>query len=151
MAVSWSDFEAAEPQMAAFGRDRLDGKVAYLATVRRDGTPRVHPVTAILGASACFLFIDPDSRKLRDLSHDSRYSLHCAMSDSSGSSGEFQMCGRVGRVDDAAVRKVAQSASTFKPPERFLLFELLLEEVITTVYRGGRPDRRIWNSVEETV
>lgn len=148
MAVSWSDFEAAEPQMAAFGRDRLDGKVAYLGTVRRDGTPRVHPVTPILGASTCFLFIDPASRKLRDLSHDGRYSLHCAMSDSSGSSGEFQMCGRVARIDAAAVREVAQTASTFKPPERFLLFELLVEEVVTTVYRGGQPDRRIWNSTE---
>jgi len=146
MASSWRDFEIAEPAMAAFGRDRLDGKVAYLATVRRDGTPRVHPVTVILGSNACYLFIDPASRKLRDLSQDARYSLHCAMSDSSGSSGEFQMCGRVMPIEEEARRADAQSASTFKPPDRFLLFELLLEEVVSTVYRGGRPDRRIWNT-----
>ena len=84
MAISWGEFEAAEPALAAFGRDRLDGKVAYLATARhRDGAPRVHPVTTILDRDHCFLFIDPASRKLRDLQRDPRYSLHCSMSDSS--------------------------------------------------------------------
>ena len=36
-AVSWGEFEQADPDLARFGLSRVDGKVAYLATVREDG------------------------------------------------------------------------------------------------------------------
>ena len=32
MVVSWQDFEQAQPALADFGKKRIDGKVAYLAT-----------------------------------------------------------------------------------------------------------------------
>lgn len=82
------------PDIAEFGRDRLDGKVAYLATIRGSGKPRVHPVTAILSDQHCFIFAEPDSSKVRDFGLNPQFSVHCAMSDSSGSSGEFRMTGR---------------------------------------------------------
>ena len=43
--VSWGVFETNAPEMASFGKKRLDGQVAYLATVREDQRPRLHPVT----------------------------------------------------------------------------------------------------------
>ena len=46
---SWLELEAAAPEIAAFGAQRLDGKLAYLATVREDAKPRLHPVTPIIG------------------------------------------------------------------------------------------------------
>ncbi|MDA0366425.1 MAG: hypothetical protein O3B31_15565 [Chloroflexi bacterium] len=42
--MSWATFAADEERLADFVRERLDGRVAYLATVAPSGAPRVHPV-----------------------------------------------------------------------------------------------------------
>jgi hypothetical protein len=47
MAVSWAEFESASPELAETGRSYLyfyGPGLGYLATVRADGGPRVHPV-----------------------------------------------------------------------------------------------------------
>ena len=134
------------PDIATFGRDRLDGKVAYLATTKTSGKPRVHPVTAILSDQHCFIFAEPDSSKVRDFGLNPQFSVHCAMSDSSGSSGEFRMTGEAVQIQDPAMREEAQVNCTFRPSSRSILFELQVEEAIATSYRGGRPDRRRWHS-----
>ena len=41
--IAWSQFAAAAPDLAAFGKQRLEKRIAYLATIRPDGSPRVHP------------------------------------------------------------------------------------------------------------
>ena len=42
-------------------------KVAYLATVREDKRPRLHPVTPVIGEGHCFLFVEPSTPKAKDL------------------------------------------------------------------------------------
>ncbi|MCA1555037.1 MAG: pyridoxamine 5'-phosphate oxidase family protein, partial [Chloroflexi bacterium] len=74
----WANFAAAAPELAAFGAQRLHGSVAYLATIRPDGAPRVHPVTPIIGEGHLFVFMEPTSPKGKDLQRDNRYALHCA-------------------------------------------------------------------------
>jgi hypothetical protein len=142
--VSWSEMAQRAPELAGFGQERLDGKVAYLATLRGSGGPRAHPVTPIIGAGKCFVFIEPTSAKSRDLRANGQFCLHCAMSDSSGSSGEFQLSGQAREVSDADVRSAAEAVSNYKPSGRYLLFELKISEAISTAYRGGRPDRKKW-------
>lgn len=149
MGVSWQVLGDEAPALAAFGKARIDGKVAYLATVS-DGWPRVHPVTPIVGGGRCFIFAEPDSRKVRDLRETRRYSLHCGMSDSSGSSGEFRVTGTALEIDDPAIRAGAESGSSFRPSSRSLLFELLLEDAVGTSWRGGRPDRTRWSPADAT-
>lgn len=143
---SWGELQLASPDIAEFGRQRLDGKVAYLATVRENGNPRVHPVTAFLSSTRCFIFAEPDSSKVRDFSRNPGFHLHCAMSDSSGSSGEFQMSGTAVEARDAGFRDEAEANCPFRPSSRSILYELKLSEVVATSYRGGRPDRRRWPS-----
>jgi hypothetical protein len=143
---SWSELKRAAPDIASFGRDRIDGKLAYLATIRSSAKPRLHPVTAILSDQHCFIFAEPESTKVRDLNSNPHFCLHCAMSDSSGSSGEFQIMGQVVQVQDPVLRAEAEASSTFRPSSRSILFELEIEEAIATSYRGGRPDRRRWRS-----
>lgn len=49
--VTWKTFAAAEPALAETGRSLLfqfGVGLAFLATVRRDGAPRVHPVCPVL-------------------------------------------------------------------------------------------------------
>ena len=141
---SWSKLQQESPDIAEFGRKRLDGKVAYLASIRGNGSPRVHPVTAFLSDTRCFIFAEPESSKIRDFTENPQFHLHCAMSDSSGSSGEFQMTGKV--VPTENFRTEAEENCPFRPSSRSILYELLLGEAVATSYRGGRPDRRRWRA-----
>ena len=45
--ASWGEFEPASPALA-FGAERFDTGVAYLATVCKNGAQRVNPVTPII-------------------------------------------------------------------------------------------------------
>ncbi len=130
--------ETADPDLAAFGATRFASSgVAYLATVRSDGAPRVYPVTPIIGEGRLFLFMEATSPKGHDLQRDGRYAMHCAVEDSSGGSGEFCIAGRARLVDDPAVRQIATEAASFTPADRYLLFELHLDHASSTIYDGG--------------
>lgn len=141
---NWGVLEQQALELAGFGSKRLDGKVAYLATIKQDGRPRAHPVTPIIGGGHCFIFMEPTSPKAQDLIDKSWYCLHCSMSDSSGSSGEFQMSGDARLVEDEALREIADEYSIFKHSRRFLLFELDIIEAMSKSYRAGEPHRQWW-------
>jgi len=143
-AARWAVLEREDVALAAFGQERLDGKVAYLATLRKDGRPRAHPVTPVIGEGHVFIFLEPTSPRTRDLEENPDFCLHCAMNDSSGSSGEFQITGIAVQVTDESIRGIAEAVSSYRPSGRSLLFELQLLEVLSTSYRGGRPDRKKW-------
>src|SRR5687768_3970797 len=82
--MSWNNLETADPELAAFGAQRFASTgVAYLATVRADGAPRVYPVTPILGDGRLFLFMEPSSPKGHDLQRDGRYAMHCSVENAS--------------------------------------------------------------------
>jgi hypothetical protein len=141
---NWSALQAEAPELAEYGRQRLDGKVAYLATIRADGYPRAHPVTPIIGAGHCFIFMEPTSPKAHDLIENGRYCMHCSMSDSSGSSGEFQVSGIAVLTKDEALRQLAEEYSIFRPSSKYLLFELDVTEAKSKSYRGSNPYRQQW-------
>jgi hypothetical protein len=78
IVVSWKNFAAVRPELAEAGRDLLYQHgvgLAYLACVRRDGGPRVHPMCPLLDSEGLFAFIVP-SPKQADLLCDGRYSMH---------------------------------------------------------------------------
>ena len=143
-AVTWAVLEAEAPDIANFGQERLDGKVAYLGTLAIDGRPRVGPVTPVIGAGHIFIFVAPRSTKAKELLATGDYCLHCAMNDSSGSSGEFLITGTALKIEAPALRQVAESVSSFRPAQHFFLFELHINEVLVTSYPGGIPKRSRW-------
>jgi pyridoxamine 5'-phosphate oxidase-like protein len=126
--ISWSDFADLEPELASFGAGRLADPPAYLATVRRDGRPRVHPVTPIIAPRALFLFMEPTSPKGRDLRDRRWYALHNGVPDMNGTGGEFFVSGEARFVDDPDARAEAARAASYDPADRYILFELLLAE-----------------------
>lgn len=145
--MSWNTFETAEPELAAFGTERFRRTgVAYLATVRSDGGPRAHPVTPIIGHGRLFLFMEPTSPKGHDLQRDGRYALHSSVENARGDGGEFLLTGHARLVEDPAVRQIAANAATFTPAERYILFELSLEQACSTRYESGKPVRKHWRS-----
>lgn len=146
--MSWSKLESQSPEIAEFGKTRLHNKVAYLGTIRKDGSPRVHPFTPIIGGGHFFIFMEPTSPKGHDLRRDGRYAVHCSVTDTSGESGEVIVTGRAKFIEDPDARALAVKISPYKPAERYILFEFEVESVLVTEYPEGHPVRRQWK-VEE--
>lgn len=145
---TWAEFAEHAPELAAFGAQRLSARVAYLATARADGSPRVHPVTPIIGEGRLFLFMEPTSPKGRDLRRDGRYALHSLVTDQNGTGGEFSVRGVAVPVDDPSVRALAARSAGYTPHDRYVLFELGVDGAMSTVYDGedDQPTRRRWGS-----
>ncbi len=142
--MSWKYLEEQQPELASFGMERLNGLVAYLATVRKDGSPRLHPMTPIIGQGHLFVFMEPTSPKGHDLQRDGRYAIHCSVSDTSGTSGEFVVTGRAHLIDDPEKRALAVSLAPYVPAERYILFEFDIEGAASTIYPEDRPVRQFW-------
>ena len=142
--MSWKFQEDQSPALAEFGVERLNGKVAYLATLRKDGSPRLHPMTPIIGAGHLFVFMEPTSPKGHDLQRDGRYAINCSVTDTDGASGEFIITGRARLIDDPEVRGLAVRLSSYAPADRYILFEFDLTSAASTIYPAGQPIRQNW-------
>jgi hypothetical protein len=159
--LTWGEFSAAEPDVADAGRDLLyqfGVGLAFLATVRPDGGPRLHPMCPLLPApgTGMYAFIVP-SPKQRDLLREGRYALHsfpCPDNEDA-----FYLAGKARHVEEAAVRAqlsdqfVRERAAFAVPPPgpQDELFELLLETCLLTRTSGhGDPAPRhtVWHAPE---
>ncbi len=143
--TSWTEFARQDPELAAFGAARFSAGVAYLGTLRPDGSPRVHPVTPIIGPHL-FLFTEPNSPKGKDLQRDPRYALHCSVADSNGGEGEFYVRGRAALCSDPLLREQAVRASPYTPHERYILFMLSVEFAFMNVYQDDGAITRRWRA-----
>ncbi len=145
--VNWRTFEDETVDLADFGRARLDRRVSFLATVRPDGGPRVHPVTPWISEGSLHVRMYPTSPKGFDLLHDPRYALHSLMYNDDGVGGEFAVRGRAALVEDPEVARRAYRTIGGPGTERpLVLFELELDEAIATEYVEDEPVRRRWQA-----
>jgi len=145
---TWGEFESAAPRLASFGASRLLTAPAFLATVRESGSPRVHPVTPIIGDGHLFVFMEPTSPKVRDLDDQRSYAMHNGVSDTSGTGGEFWIAGSGARIDDVELREVASIASRYSPADRYVLFELRVTEARCNGYGDVElPEPRRWREL----
>jgi hypothetical protein len=143
--MSWRELVAGNPGLAEYGAARLlDSEVAYLASVRKDGSPRVHPVTPIIGQGRLFVFMEPTSPKGYDLRRDGRYAMHCQVENSEGGKGEFFLSGRARPVNDEATRAIAVEGASYEVAARYVLFELSVAKAMSNVYTGDGAVRQRW-------
>src|SRR5262249_61260688 len=121
--ASWSEFAAAQPRLAAAIRalvHQYGPGLGYLATVRADGGPRVHPVSPVITDDGLFCFV-MDSPKRRDLERDGRYALHSFPPDETND--EAYVAGTARRVtDQRRVEELARVARA-EPRVDLRLFE----------------------------
>jgi len=82
--ATWGSLEEAAPELAEFGARLLTSVTGYLATIRADGSPRVHPVVPIVGGGHLFVFMEPTSPKGVDIIDRGCYALHNGVADMSG-------------------------------------------------------------------
>ena len=127
--------------LAQLGRERLDGKICYLATTQPTGAPRVHAVTPIIGCDDLYVFMEPTSPKSRDLNADKPYALHSSVRTNTGEGGEFLVDVDALETDSADERQLVIEASSYEIKERYVLFRLDVGRVVFTQYEDDGAQR----------
>lgn len=145
---SWSRFAKASPSIAAEIRalfEHYGQGFGYLATVRMDGGPRVHPVSPVIAEGGLYLFVLA-SPKRRDLERDGRYALHAYPAENSND--EAYVAGRARPVRDSRRRDRVALAHRALPGVGWRLFELDIDVAMVTHREGGsaEAEHRIWNA-----
>ena len=87
--ASWREIEAAEPGFAGRARARFDAyKHKTIATLRKDGSPRISGIEVEFKGGEVVLGMMPGSLKARDLQRDPRLALHSGTEDPKEEPGE---------------------------------------------------------------
>lgn len=139
MGTTWGEFAAQAPEMAAAGRRILyqhGPGLAYLATVRPDGGPRLHPVCPHIAEDRLWVFVGHGSPKRFDLQRDPRFALHtfpCPDVDD-----EFYLAGRVIPLADDALEGSIRADLPFNSEADDRPFELSIDRALLATY-AGRP------------
>jgi hypothetical protein len=139
--VSWLQFVAAAPGLAAQVRalfQQYGQGLGYLATVRPDGGPRVHPVAPVITDDSLYCFILP-SPKRGDLERDGRYALHSFPPEETNDEAYLSGVARP-VIDPRRVARVARRSRAALDVD-WRLFELEIE--VAMVGRPG-PTYDIW-------
>jgi len=138
--ATWHEFAAAEPEMARRGLELLSIPVAYLATVRRNGAPRLHPLSPMFAAGRLFVAIQSTAPRRYDLVRDGRYALHALPPMLGPDYDEFEinLTGRATLVRDGETRALVNAAEHARNrpsiEDEAWLFELDIEMALTTVW-----------------
>ena len=94
--ASWKQFEEEAPDLAKRVRARFKWtKHHVLATLRKDGSPRVSGTEVEFEPDDIFLGSMGGSRKARDLQRDPRFALHSNPGDGSMEGGDAKISGTV--------------------------------------------------------
>ncbi|MEW1634963.1 pyridoxamine 5'-phosphate oxidase family protein [Streptomyces sp. NPDC093801] len=141
---NWAAFEKAEPDFAGAVQARFAQFPHHvLATLRKDGSPRVTGLNVEFRGGELWLGMMAGSMKARDLQRDPRFALHTnpgpgdTMPD-----GDVRISGRaVEIVDPPELHRYAEEKDT---PHPFHLFHADLTEVVHTAVDGEELVVRSW-------
>ncbi len=101
--ATWSELSTLAPEIAATGQALLDKHgLAYVATVRADGSPRVHPVCPFVIDGRLIVATQRTSPKAQDQLRDGRYVLHLLPG---ANDDEFRIHGRARLIGDGPQRE----------------------------------------------
>ncbi|WP_229398984.1 pyridoxamine 5'-phosphate oxidase family protein [Micromonospora okii] len=137
--ASWSEFAADEPRLADGIRllmQQYGPGFGYLATVRADGGPRVHPVSPVITDEGLFCFVI-DSPKRRDLERDGRYALHSFPPEDSDD--EAYVAGHARPVTDQARLTRLAEIGRAAPQVDWRLFEFTVDVAMLARRDQGNP------------
>ena len=126
--ASWTEFEAAAPELAKTVRARLDAHThKTIATLRRDGSPRISGTESQIADGELWIGSMWQARKALDLRRDPRFALHSGSDDPPDWNGDAKLSGVVEEITDPDRVREINGADT--PGGRSHLFRLDLREV----------------------
>ena len=125
---SWTEFEAAAPELAAKVRTRLEAHVhKTLATVRGDGAPRISGTESAFAEGELWVGSMWRARKALDLQRDPRFALHTGSDDPPEWTGDAKLAGVAEEITDPERVRAINGAAAGAGPSH--LFRLDLREV----------------------
>ncbi len=136
--VTWKKLAEADPALAEAGSNQLfqfGVGLAFLATIRSDGSPRLHPVCPVLSDSHLYILVLPNSPKRWDLQRDGRYSLQAFPQDRPDSD-EFYLSGIANLVNDSQKKSAVLADAKHHAGVDEILFELIIERAMLTTWEG---------------
>ncbi|MGH9136015.1 MAG: pyridoxamine 5'-phosphate oxidase family protein [Acidimicrobiales bacterium] len=99
--ATWSEFSGEAPEMAALFEKRVAASgLAMLATLRRDGFPRISPIELEPRGGQLYLGMMPNSTKALDLRRDPRCCLHSATVDKNVGEGDVKLFATAAEIVD---------------------------------------------------
>jgi hypothetical protein len=157
--MRWGDLQEQQPRLGAIAHRRLVGPgVLLVATVRRDGTPRLSPVEPFVLDGDLWLSMLLGSLKAADLLRDPRVLVHSVVTGPDGGEGELKLRGTAEEVtDELRQRRYAEAVAAALPwaPEvgQFHLFRVEVETVTYVRYDNASGDQYLvrWPAGTETV
>lgn len=152
---TWGNFAANEPELAKTGVQLLFQSrigLAFLATLRKDGSPRLHPVSLVISNGHLYVLIPPKSPKCADLIRDGRYAMQAFPSPAENGQ-EFYIAGRAEVIRDPAIRQAVIDETQIHAQESEVLFDLLLDRAMHTRLENRdtseeKPVHRMWRAKE---
>jgi nitroimidazol reductase NimA-like FMN-containing flavoprotein (pyridoxamine 5'-phosphate oxidase superfamily) len=145
----WKEVGASAPEFADRVQALFDaGRHKTLATLRRDGSPRISGIEAAFAEGELWLGSMPASRKGQDLRRDPRMALHSPSFDPPDDptqwGGDAKVSGRAIEVTDDDERQAFRRATgqEGEGPGTFELFRIDIEEVVRTSV-GDPPDHLV--------
>lgn len=124
--ATWAEFEREAPPLAESGRWLLTQNqgIFFLATVRKDGSPQLHPVMPHILEDELCVFIVIYGSKHGDLERDGRFALHAIPA--GPDNREFFVSGRARPVRDPGMRTnaVKESGRQINDFETLFLFDI---------------------------
>ena len=139
--ATWTEFAESAPEMAELGeRLRAEFGLAFLATIRKDGSPRLHPVCPFVVRGRLFIATHPESPKRLDLARDGRYVIHALPGKDDA---EFLIRGIARRVTDDQTRASVGDAAGHTISDHDWIFEYDIQEAMMAHWENvGQPDTR---------
>jgi hypothetical protein len=144
--ATWAEFANQDPELAAFGLERIAGKIVYQATLRLDGSPRVHPVSPWIAAGLLSVSFRARSPKVDEAARDGRYALHSALPwrDHGGDHGEFMVRGWLELISSTHPAVIARPGN---PPYDLEHYTCSVVEAVATEYTDEElPVYRRWKA-----
>jgi hypothetical protein len=152
--ASWSEVISAAPDLAVAVRGVLDQhKHKVLATLRRDGSPRVSGNELRFVGDDAWLGMMPGSMKALDLERDPRVAIHGATADQEMTDGDAKLAGRaIPETDPELIRAVilAEGEEGVDPDMPAVVFRVDVTEVVLTRI-GDPPDHLVIDSWHEGI
>ena len=142
----WRRFEHAAPVIAAAGWPLLAAErgVCFLATLRPDGPPGLHPVVVVRSRAGLFFLVRPGTPALFDLRRDPRVALHAPAR--APGEDEFVVRALAQEVDHLDTRStaLANALDEVDVTHRMALFEVDVLEADWIRWRDGQQVREHW-------
>jgi pyridoxamine 5'-phosphate oxidase-like protein len=145
--ASWSDVESEAPELAARAREIFDAhKHKTLATLRRDGSPRISGTEVEFADGEMWLGSMWKAVKALDLQRDPRFALHSGSADPPDWKADAKVAGRVEEVTEPERKAVVLGDAA--PPDRAHVFRAEITELVVTGL-GDPPDHLVIESWHE--